>query len=420
MADNEVWEMAKLSGGIGEATVFPLLSMPVWCWRTGKGFCHRWQDVEYKAAQGKKVDADVVISFDACEASADGERQRCPMLEGIENAAAGKQLHEIKTNIAAYDKSIKEDSNRTQNLFIELVQSQYWYLKNIIKEELDPLEGSGKKLPYRKGIGWWKKREYAFERGITQYDKADWYHFYQPLDAWERLKVARDKDGNLLYPDLKRPTGCEANYSRATDEEIEEWVNDLDMINVENDTGKDAILITQIPVEVCISVPRDVLQCLVDDIECWGEPRHIFTDYADAKEHGKNVGDMYIDISQRAYFDKGKGLLRGYKIPIKDVIPCYNMGTGREQRETEGKEGVLVNLVGEYVRWIRTDEKPHRIKGIIPKWAIYYTPARLTGLWGEKVNWQAFKNPHEAGTWVPCEIKSFIEGLKKYGATGDV
>ena len=163
MADSEVWEMAKLTGDIGEATTFPFLVMPVWCWRTGKGACKRWQQVEYKAQAGK-VDADVVISFDACEG--------CPML-GDDLAADGKQLHEIKTNVAAFDKSIKENSNRTQNLFIELVQSEYWYRQNIIKEELDPLEGNGKKLPYRKGVGWWKKREYAFDLGITQYDKAD-------------------------------------------------------------------------------------------------------------------------------------------------------------------------------------------------------------------------------------------------------
>ena len=63
MADSEVWEMAKLTGDIGEATTFPFLVMPVWCWRTGKGACKRWQQVEYKAQAGK-VDADA-----ACEQS---------------------------------------------------------------------------------------------------------------------------------------------------------------------------------------------------------------------------------------------------------------------------------------------------------------------------------------------------------------
>lgn len=418
MADNENWEKAKLVGGIGEATALPLLLMPVWCWRTGKGFCHRWQNVEYKAAQGEKVDADVVISFDACEASADGERQRCPMLEGIENAAAGKQLHEIKTNVAAYDIGITKDSkgNRTQNLYIELVQNEKAYLKNKMVSETDPLEG-GKEIEYREGIGWWRKREYAYEHGMTQHDKAHWYHFYQPLDIWERVKAAKDEDGNLLYPHLERPIGGEAQFTRATDEEIQEWVWDLDIAGAENATGKEAILITQMPVEVCISVPRGVLKRLVDGIsvENWGEPRHIATS-------GKNAGKLVYDKSKYVYFNEGKGELRAYKIPIKDVIPCVNMGVGGEQRETQGKNGVLVSLVGEYVRWGRTDKKPHRIKGIIPKWAICYTPARLTGLLGEKVNWQAFKNPFDkAGAmWVPCEVKKFIEGLKKYGAIGDV
>lgn len=403
MADNEQWEKAKLVGGIGEATALPLLLMPVWCWRTAKGACHKWQDVEYKAAQGEKVDADVVIFFDACEG--------CPMLEDGA-AAAGKQLHEIKTNVAAYDIGITKDSkgNRTQNLYIELVQNEKAYLKNKMVSEIDPLEG-GKRIKYREGIGWWRKREYAYEHGMTQHDKAHWYHFYQPLDIWERVKAAKDEDGNLLYPHLERPIGGEAQFTRATDEEIKKWVDDTDMFDVEDATGKEAILITQMPVEVCISVPRGVLKRLVYNIECWGEPRHY-----------DSYGNFVYDKSKYVYFNEGKGELRAYKIPIKDVIPCYNMGVDGEQRETQGKNGVLVSLVGEYVRWDRIDKKPHRIKGIIPKWAICYTPARLTGLWGEKVNWQAFKNPFDkAGAmWVPCEVKKFIEGLKKYGATGDV
>ena len=402
MADSGEWNKAKLVGGIGEATALPLLLMPVWCWRTAKGACHKWQEVEYKAQEGK-VDADVVISFDACEG--------CPML-GDGAAAAGKQLHEIKTNVAAYDIGITKDSkgNRTQNLYIELVQNEKAYLKNKMVSETDPLEG-GKEIEYREGIGWWRKREYAYEHGMTQHDKAHWYHFYQPLDIWERVKAAKDEDGNLLYPDLKRPIGGEAQFTRATDEEIQEWVWDLDIADAENATGKEAILITQMPVEVCISVPRGVLKRLVNNIECWGEPRHY-----------DSYGNFVYDKSKYVYFNEGKGELRAYKIPIKDVIPCVNMGVGGEQRETQGKNGVLVSLVGEYVRWGRTDKKPHRIKGIIPKWAICYTPARLTGLLGEKVNWQAFKNPFDkAGAmWVPCEVKKFIEELKKYGAIGEV
>jgi hypothetical protein len=392
MADSEVWEMAKLTGDIGEATTFPFLVMPVWCWRTGKGPCKRWQQVEYKAQEGK-VDADVVISFDACKG--------CQML-GDDLAVDGKQLHEIKTNVAAFDKSIKENSNRTQNLFIELVQSEYWYRQNIIEEELDPLEGSGKKLPYRKGVGWWKKRGFAFDRGITRYDKAHWYHFYQPLDAWERLKMARDKEGNLLYPHLERPTGCEAQYSRATDDEIETWLWDFGI-----EMGDDAILITQIPVEICISVPCDVLKGMVDaiSVESWGEQRHY-----------NKYGELTWNKDIYSYF-KDSGLLRAYKIPIRDVIPCVNVGASKrgEPRETQGKNGVLVSLVGEYVRY-GTDG--HRIKGLIPDTAEIYTPARLTGMMGERVNYTAFKNPYDktGAIWVPRKIKEFMERVKKYDA----
>ena len=384
MADSNVWEMAKLAGDIGEATVFPLLVMPVWCWRTAKGACKRWQQAEYKAQEGK-VDADVVISFDACEG--------CPML-GDGAAAAGKQLHEIKTNVATFDKAIAGTSDHTQNLYIELIQSPYWYPKNKIVSEADPLEG-GKQLPYRKGIGWYRKREYAYERGITKHDKAHWYHFYQPLDAWERVKAAKDEEGNLLYPGLERPIGSEAQFTRATDEEVQAWLDDWLV-------DDNAILITQIPVEICISVPRGVLKKLVAEVESWGKQR-------------ETNSICYIDDA---------GLLRAYKIAIKDVIPCINMGTisrGAEH-ETTGEKGVLVSLIGEYVR---KNGNGRRIKGVIPDLSTIgfdvYAPARLVGEVGAdgaiRVNVNAFKNPYDktGAVWVPRIIWEFDNvKLKKY------
>ena len=396
MADSGQWKKAKLVGGIGEATVFPLLAMPVWCWRTAKGACKRWQQVEYKAQEGK-VDADVVISFDACEG--------CPML-GDDVAAAGKQLHEIKTNVAAYDITITEGkANRTQNLYIELVQNEKAYLENEIMSETDPLEG-GKLLPYRKGIGWWRKREYAFEKGITRHDKAHWYHFYQPLDIWERVKAAKDENGNLLYPDIERPIGSEAQFTRATDEEIQKWLDDWCI-------DDNAILITQIPVEICISVPRGVLKRLVNNIECWGEPRHY-----------DRYGNFVYDKSKYVYYNDGKGELRAYKIPIRDVVPCINMGTINrgDTYETQGQKGVLVSLIGEYV--VRNGGG-HRIKGVIPDLSTIgynaYTPARLAGEVGEdgaiRVNVNAFKNPYDktGAVWVPRIIWEFDNlKLKKY------
>lgn len=396
MADSKEWKLAKLVGGIGEATVFPLLTMPVWCWRTAKGACKRWQQAEYKAQEGK-VDADVVISFDACEG--------CPMLEDGA-AAAGKQLHEIKTNVAAYDITITEGrANRTQNLYIELVQNEKAYLENKMVSEIDPLEG-GKRIKYRKGIGWWRKREYAYEHGMTRHDKAHWYHFYQPLDIWERIKAAKDEDGNLLYPHLERPIGGEAQFTRATDEEIQEWLDDWFI-------DDNAILITQIPVEICISVPRGVLKRLVYNIECWGEPRHY-----------DSYGNFVYDKSKYVYYNEGKGELRAYKIPIKDVIPCINMGKINRgaEFETQGQKGVLVSLIGEYVT---KKGKGHRIKGVIPDLSTIgyeaYTPARLAGEMGAdgaiRVNVNAFKNPYDktGAVWVPRIIWEFDNlKLKKY------
>lgn len=406
MANNTGWERKKLTGAIGEAVALSVLFMPVWCWPTEKGFCHRWQDVEYKAQEGKKVDADVIITFNACEASADGERQRCPMLEG-DTGEPYKQLHEIKTNVATFDRAIGGSSDHTQNLYIELIQSPYYYPQNKIEWEKDPLE-DGKEIPYRGGIGWWKKREYAYENGYTKYDKAHWYHFYQPLDMWECLKAAKTQDENgnwkLLYPDLERPTGAEAQYLKATDEEIQEWIDDWII-------DDNAILITQIPVEICISVPCDVLKGMVSEIEEefeeWGVPK-------------KTTDKCYIK----------NDLLCGYKIAVKDIIPCVNMGTIKrdEPYETTGKPGVIVSLVGEYVRLRKQyreknekgeKEKWVRIKGIIPDPSTVggdmYVPARLIGEAGEdgvsRRNIRPFSNAYvyekTGARWVPRAIWEF-------------
>lgn len=428
------WEINKETGDIGEATILPLLMLPIWCWRTDKGLCHRRQEIEYLAQRGK-VDADVLLRFDNC--GTEKYKESCTLVDASRANKAIRQYHEIKTNVATFDKAITSGANREQNIYIELIQKLSYYLTNSLEKDDDPFSEGGK-LEYRGGIGWWDKREQAYKEGKTRLNHATWYHFYEPMDMWERVKEVEG------FEDIKRPTGAEPQYQRATDEEIKEWLADKNITS-------EAILITQIPVEIVISVPGKLLEKLVEDIR-----------------YRYDIG--YPDWAHVYELD---GHLMSCKIPIKELIPCINMGhkcgevkiegvnsgtcayewAGKEPNEyyneltyTQGEKMVLVSLVGEYVR---KDGKGKRIKSIIPGMtrsnnnnipltsdAIYYVPARLVGdavrddegnmddegniiegVTGVNVN--AYMNPYkkdkESNIWVPRIIWEFDNmKLKKY------
>lgn len=418
MAYKDKWEINKEAGDIGEATILPLLMLPIWCWRTDKGLCHRRQEVEYLAQRGK-VDADVLLRFDNC---GDGKhKESCALVDASRANKAIRQYHEIKTNVATFDKAITSGANREQNIYIELIQSLSYYLSNSLKTEDDQFSEGGK-LEYWGGVGWWDKRERAYKEEKTRLNHATWYHFYEPMDMWERVKEVEG------FEDVERPTGAEPQYQKATDGEIKEWLADKSITS-------EAILITQIPVEVVISVPGKLLEKLVDGIR------------------DKYYTDMgYPDWAHVYELD---GHLMACKIPIKELIPCINMGDKRggdayvwagkeantyydELTYTRGEEKVLVSLVGEYVR---KDGKGKRIKSVIPGMtrsnsipltsdAIYYVPARLAGdvvrddegniiegVTGVNVN--AYMNPYkkdrEKNIWIPRIIWEFDNvKLKKY------
>lgn len=362
------WEKGKLIGGIGEATVMPLLFMPVECWQR-VGSCHRWQDIKYLAAQGRKVDADVLINFKGCEG--------CEML-GADLSPAAQQLHEIKTNVAANDTAITGNSERTQNLYIELIQNLEYYCEGYYVEEEDPLTDGGY-IYYKEGIGWWKKREYAVEKGKTTVDKAEWYHFYQPVDMWERVGLKREKVKEFYdkerYCKEKRKVKVPKQYKSATKAQINKWLAD-DRID------KDAILITQMPVEYCISIRGEQLKRLVSEIEA-----------------NKNRDNTYVL----------NGYEMGYKIPIKDVIPCVAGKVNREWGaiETAGLNGVKVNLIAEYVR--RGSDK--RIKGILPKAvSAYYVPKAIRGRHEEgaiALQMGAYENAWTGEFYIPKAVLEF-------------
>lgn len=363
------WEKGRIAGGIGEATVMPLLFMPVECWR-GSGNCHRWQDVEYLAQAGK-VDADVLISF-----SCGG----CPML-GADLLPAAQQLHEIKTNVAANDAAITGKSERTQNLYIELIQNLDKYCTGDMWSEDDPLSEGGF-IVYRAGIGWWRKREYAVEKGRTTVDKAEWYHFYQPVDMWERVGLKREKVKKYLEIDRyghyqleKKRVSIPKRYKKATKAQVNKWLAD-------DKIADDAILITQMPVEYCISIRGERLKELVAEIEANKTTDNTYT---------KNGYDM------------------GYKIPIKDVVPCVAGKLNREWGaiETAGLNGVKINLIAEYVR--RGSDK--RIKGILPEAvSAYYVPRAIRGTHKEgaiALQMGAYQNDSTGEFYIPKAVIEF-------------
>lgn len=422
------YEISKETGDIGEATILPLLMLPIWCWRTDKGLCHRRQEVEYLAQRGK-VDADVLLRFDNC-----GNRKykdNCTLVDTSRANKVVRQWHEVKTNVATFDKAITSGANREQNIYIELIQKLSYYLSNNTDTDDDQFSDGGK-LEYWGGIGWWDKRERAYKEGKTKLNHATWYHFYEPMDMWERVKEVEG------FEDIERPKGAGPQYQRATDEEIKKWLEDKTI-------AREAILITQIPVELVISVPGKLLEKLVEDIR----------------------DKYYTDVDRRdwAHIHELDGYLMACKIPIKELIPCINMGykcgevkigdvnsgtyayewAGKDPNEyyneltyTKGKEMVLVSLVGEYVR---KDGKGKRIKSVIPGMtrsnsipltsdAIYYVPGRLVGsavhdedgntvggVTGVNVN--AYMNPYkkdkEKNIWIPRIIWEFDNiKLKKY------
>lgn len=418
MADKDKWDISKEAGDIGEVTILPLLMLPIWCWRTDKGLCHRRQEVEYLAQRGK-IDADVLLRFDNC--GTEKYKESCALVDASRANKAIRQYHEIKTNVATFDKAITSGANREQNIYIELIQKLPYYLSNSLKTDDDPFSEGGK-LEYWGGVGWWDKRERAYKEGKTRLNHATWYHFYEPMDMWERVKEVEG------FENVERPTGAEPQYQRATDEEIKEWLADKSI-------ASEAILITQIPVEIVISVPGKLLEKLVEDIR----------------------DKYYTDVGYHdwAHVYEMDGYLIACKIPIKELIPCINMGYKRggdayvwagkeanvyydELTYTRGEEKVLVSLVGEYVR---KDGKGKRIKSIIPGMtrsnsipltsdAIYYVPVRLAGdvvrddegniiegVTGVNVN--AYMNPYkkdrEKNKWVPRIIWEFDNvKLKKY------
>lgn len=355
MSGKDIWEKNKEAGDIGENIIYPMLKLPLICWRGSNCSCVRWNfEATHIAENGKKVDADVSIKFDCtgCRNLREGQEPKCT------------QAHEIKTNIATNDRSLFTRTERSQNLYIEFIQNLEAYLRDNKKTEDDPLTGG--KITYREGIGWWRKREEAFKNGQTTINEADWYHFYQPYDMWERIHLNRSGD-NLKH------------YQSATDEQINKWFED-------DSIPQNSILITQVPVEYCISVPGKQLKKLIEDRV--GYP------------YNKNDYEM------------------GWNINIKDVIPCQQQYiTDGTDGRTAGIKEARISLIGEYV----TRESKERIKGAITTLVAgksFYTPAEIYGkkqTYATMLDMSAFKKGNNETFYTPVELLDFqVYKLQKY------
>lgn len=291
------------AGKVGEAIIMPMLSYACKCWRYPMEHEAEWtcfcaptpidktDDKEFQ----KALDIDAQVHF-TCEG--------CPVFKekaDILDEEEADQWHEIKTNYATHGDSLEENGvNCTQNILIETVENRDKLGKFISKalaaekknERTPETEREFHKIvteqtradPRRKGAtvfntpgaGWYYKvlKHYSGipngwygEKESIKGDPllADWYHFYQRIQAGDGYKVAE-----------------------ATQEEIDKWLND-------DSVPRGSLLITQYPFSYCISISGSYLKKLMKgrkEIE-----------YYTTKD-GKRITQ------------------RGVLIPIADLIEC--------------------------------------------------------------------------------------------------
>lgn len=287
------------AGKVGEAIIMPMLSYACKCWRYPMEMANGWvcphaptvidktDDTEFQKALD--IDAQLHFSCDNCPVY-DFYNDRAMLWDKAEI----DQWHEIKTNYATHGESKEENSiGYTQNIAIETVE---WLQKlkkfkriGIDAEREKPKGEKNKKFsaligecvradPRFKhstifntpGAGWYYKALKHYS-GIPRTKAsiqgepllADWYHFYQRIQAADGYKVAE-----------------------ATQEEIDKWLND-------DNVPRGSLLITQYPFSYCISISGSYLKKLVRL-------------YTKEVEYGKP------EKRQKAKL-----------IPIADLIPCH-------------------------------------------------------------------------------------------------
>lgn len=298
MSNSEFFNMMVSAGEAGEDVIMKQLPIACKCWRgvgmVGRGrrvplefdMCYqppKLIDRRKDKAFQKVLDIDIQLHY-KCGG--------CPVFDALEwghGDAEKDEWHEIKTNYETHGQSASGgNSERTQNIAIETVENKYWKKNHIGEEprriETDPR--NGKEVYVNNGAGWFNKTTTKDKKRIL----ADWYHFYQPIDA--------DDFSNSL------------TVERATQKEIDRWLND-------DAVPEGSTLIIQYPFSYCISIKGEYLEKIATartEID---------------KEWGGTVKPRYED---RDIGTKQKGKL----IPVADILPCLVYRRGADLKKAEG------------------------------------------------------------------------------------
>ena len=297
-------------GKDGEAVIMPMLSECSKCWRYPVSKIENGEnwycpirpitiDKTDDAAFQEVLDIDAQLSF-SCEG--------CPLFDYYAareiDLADADQWHEIKTNYITHGQSASGSGTAfTQNIAIETVENLKKLNKfkavaiDAEKEQKKRIRGektkkfeeekqsctkkdprrSGRTVFNTPGAGWFYKTLKRYE-GLPPYQNrhksihgdpllADWYHFYQPIDAWDLT----------------------TEVAEATQEEIDKWLND-------DSVPRGSTLITQYPFSYCISIKGSYLK----------EISYFYNEHDMGENH------------------------KGKLIPIADLVACHvYRGTGK-------------------------------------------------------------------------------------------
>lgn len=274
----------------------------------------------------------------------------CPLLEAGEETEI-TQYHEFKANRQTHE------SLKTQNLPVETRENWQNYNRNVFgtmgeygfkigKWETNPITGDREQV--RQGAGWWIKREELKREGregiVTDdtHKIADWYHFIQMFEDGDTIEVSDDTAAAFMEDETLSPG---------------------------------AALLRYYPLPYVVSVTGGYLRSLIE------QKGYVWNEY---------LG----------------GSAKGYRIPVKDIIPSHIF---EKKQNKEGQE-VYSYLANTGFVYGETRVKVHFISDWERRWE-----RNKKGEWVEKDNAKPIslliKKDREQKTeevYVPREIRERI------------
>lgn len=264
-------------------------------WLKGSKCCWRCHSPNIGTAAGMKYNGNKnytcqgIVTFESVEGVTGWQRlfdidyvvhincAGCPLLEAGEETEI-TQYHEFKANRQTHE------SLKTQNLPVETRENWQNYNRNVFgtmgeygfkigKWETNPITGDREQV--RQGAGWWIKREELKREGregiVTDdtHKIADWYHFIQMFEDGDTMEVS-DDTAAAFKDDETLPSG--------------------------------AALLRYYPLPYVVSVTGGYLRSLIE------QKGYVWNEY---------LG----------------GSAKGYRIPVKDIIPSHIF------KKTQNKEG---------------------------------------------------------------------------------